>query len=281
MYRILPVIIMALLLSCSSEQKSSQQEVEQTQVQDTLIDSVAFTKLNRDTKSSCSGGTENEFTYNGVFPSPTPDAELNKLVANTVVENIKNSFMIDNQVDLSHVDSLHEFNPLIDQWTKAFLRDACEAQNGFDMAMSWELEVQNGVERNSNGVLTLYFSQYSFTGGAHGNSSMQYVNIDTRTSSVIDIEAVIQDSAKFVKLGDQKLRKFLEIDDQTPYTEAGLNMDEFPMTNNFGFTEEGVVLFYNAYEIGPYSLGTVELTFTYDELNGIIDAQYSPQKPEA
>jgi hypothetical protein len=48
---------------------------------------------------------------------------------------------------------------------------------------------------------------------------------------------------------------------------------DFYLPSSFGFNEEGLYLFYNAYEAAAYALGPTELTIPYDQLNGLIDLE--------
>ena len=264
-----------LMGACTSEKETDNSSKPKEVASDTLVDSITFHRTSIDVKSECNGGTENKFTYQGVFPVATEDTVLNQLLTSILVQRVGNSFMIEDETDYSHIDSLYKFKPLLSNWQKTFFDDACEAQDGFDMAMSWEMSLENDVERNSEGVLTLSFSQYSFTGGAHGNGSLKYVNVDLHQKKIIGVEDIIIDTVAFKKLGEAKMRAFFDLSEDDSFMEVGLTTEEFPMTDNLGFTENGVILFYNSYEIGPYSMGTVDLEFTYEELIGIIKDEYN------
>lgn len=269
------LILAALLVSCSSgEEKNEATENSKNDSTDQSIDSVTFVTISFNKKKTCDSGIEHKLSFDGLFPQPTGKRELDSLLAGIYLNNVEESLMMNDTMDYASVDSIHEFNPIIKRWAGLFLKGACDAQKGFDLAMNWELDAKNGVTWNQNQVLTIYFQKYSFTGGAHGNSSYNFINLDLDSVAKIQIEDVIIDTAKFKNLGDQKLREFLEIDKNTSFIDAGLDVEEFPMTENFGFTKDGLVLYYNAYEIGPYSMGTVELVFGYDELKGVINPKY-------
>ncbi len=46
--------------------------------------------------------------------------------------------------------------------------------------------------------------------------------------------------------------------------------DEIRLNSNFYVDAYGVTFFYSPYEIAPYSFGSVDITFSYDELNPFV-----------
>jgi hypothetical protein len=42
--------------------------------------------------------------------------------------------------------------------------------------------------------------------------------------------------------------------------------DKFQLNKNYGFKKEGIVFFYNSYEIAPYAAGPTEVVIPYEEL---------------
>lgn len=57
-----------------------------------------------------------------------------------------------------------------------------------------------------------------------------------------------------------------------------LEDDKFILPANIFVTKDGLLLFYNVYEIAPYSDGTKELLLTYDELKGYISPDLFDEK---
>ena len=46
--------------------------------------------------------------------------------------------------------------------------------------------------------------------------------------------------------------------------------DNFILPANIGYTEDGLMLLYNVYEIAPYSTGTIEFTIPYEEVDPVL-----------
>ena len=52
----------------------------------------------------------------------------------------------------------------------------------------------------------------------------------------------------------------------------GFDFDEtfvFDLPINFGLTETGILFYYNAYEVGPYALGSTEFVIPFAELGNL------------
>ena len=46
------------------------------------------------------------------------------------------------------------------------------------------------------------------------------------------------------------------------------------LTDNFSFNKDGITFLYQPYAIGPYVMGMPELTIKYQDLKGVIKAEY-------
>lgn len=143
--------------------------------------------------------------------------------------------------------------------------------NGFPVR-TYEAIIDYTVTYNQNCALSLYFDKYEYTGGAHGNT--------IRTSDSWDLED--EKSIKLIDLFPQNILYeeyiFKIVNEQiVNQIDAGNNiyfenyqqlMIENFDKDNFYLTEEGVVIFYQQYDIAPYSSGI--LTFTIPYSDGIV-----------
>ncbi|WP_278395681.1 RsiV family protein, partial [Acinetobacter venetianus] len=51
----------------------------------------------------------------------------------------------------------------------------------------------------------------------------------------------------------------------------------FQVTDNFLLGEQGLILQYGEYEIGPYVVGLPRLVIPFDQLKGVLKPEYLPQ----
>lgn len=145
--------------------------------------------------------------------------------------------------------------------------------------------VTQGAARHDDRVISLLSLSSVYSGGAHPNSVQTAFNLDLHSGKVLTLEDVIEQNRvadlaqlvqssvenKFAALGENLL--FAEYE-QT-ITQA---MTYGNMTPYWYFNDQGLVVFFNQYELGPYAAGIIKVTLTYEQLKGIIKTEYLPEE---
>jgi hypothetical protein len=121
-------------------------------------------------------------------------------------------------------------------------------------------------------LLFYQLDHYAFTGGAHPNSFTSYHAFDGKTGEEVEMKNFVADSVALLNLVETKFRELEKLAPGVDLEDAGyfLANHKFFMPANYVFTPEGVLFFYNPYEIAAYARGPIELTILYEELKGII-----------
>ncbi|RYZ84955.1 MAG: DUF3298 domain-containing protein [Moraxellaceae bacterium] len=120
-------------------------------------------------------------------------------------------------------------------------------------------------------IITAYY-----TGGAHGGASDNYYNLDLKQKKQLTLNDIILPNQQ-QKLRDQL---YLQFSEWVKKNDSKVNLVEyeqnwpFTLTENFSFTETGLLFSYAQYEIGPYAAGMPEFVMPYTQLNGIIKPEY-------
>lgn len=141
-----------------------------------------------------------------------------------------------------------------------------------------EWKMNTMILYNDNDILSYELNRYSFTGGAHGMESTQYLVFDLTTGNKITEHDIFIDGFE-PKLADL-LKKQLMFDNGFESEEQMLTSGYFSAENitpngNFSLTNEGITYIYNPYEIGAYSLGQTEITIPFAKLLSVI----KPESP--
>ena len=133
------------------------------------------------------------------------------------------------------------------------------------IGISTNVDVEYLGQRENIATFTMGYHHYS--GGAHGMYSTQFVNVD------LDKKAVIQLDDVFTKAQQNKVKALLwEIyqnesrgdngERQEPFTAKA----DFYLSDNFYFSQDGIVFVYPPYALGPYAAGEKELLLSlYDD----------------
>ena len=145
--------------------------------------------------------------------------------------------------------------------------------NGFPIHQ-YEVIVEYTVTYNENCTLSLYFDRYEYTGGAHG---MTYRNSDTwdlTRGRRMDLEDFFPKHKDFIEFVQNEINRQIAADiknDNNVYFEdyTDLVKENFNV-KNFYITEQGVVIYFQLYEIAPYVSGIRTFTIPFSEAGAVM-----------
>jgi hypothetical protein len=123
------------------------------------------------------------------------------------------------------------------------------------------------VTMNQDCAFSYFYDNYTFTGGAHGitvRKSKTYNVKKARETNSWDFFSSAKKGQKIV------LEEILLQAEQNLEQNPGIYFDNYKMlirknfsTENFFLTPEGIVIYFNQYDIAPYSTGIVEFLVPY------------------
>ncbi len=127
---------------------------------------------------------------------------------------------------------------------------------------------------NDNDLLTLEIINSEYTGGAHGNYSIQYVCLDSRMKKIWTLSDIMQvDSAALSVLLDIAARKYFNIREDHSLQDR-LLVAQIQATDNVYITPKGLVFCYQPYEIASYADGVIQLYIPYRELWPLLQPEF-------
>lgn len=195
------------------------------------------------------------------IPVAEGDTELAKKINFSIENHIAN--MLNFAEDYSETLQLKDAIKNFDDNYKAF-KDDFEESN-----LVWEATFDGEVTYNSDAIISLAISNYSNTGGAHGNTNVTFFNFDKATGNQTTIESMLTDMESFNELAEKHFKESLIFEENYNYEDYFFG-DDFQLPANYGFSDEGLILFYNTYEIAPYAMGITEFTIPFDELDELL-----------
>lgn len=148
----------------------------------------------------------------------------------------------------------------------------------------WELQRNARVHYNKNGLLGLTFSEYSYAGGAHGLYVFHFRLVDLPGGKVLSYEDLMvpdyMDNFRYT--AEMAFRRQREIPDSASLNAHGywFENDQFKLTDNFRLDPEGIVFFWNPYDIAPYSEGNEELLLPWETLQPFLNEEFSLLLPQ-
>lgn len=161
------------------------------------------------------------------------------------------------------------------------------AYNTVDSGLPLELSdtLTARVTRADEGVLSVCYTENSYTGGAHGTYSLRGYNFHMATGEALSLDRLSTDHDA---LADFLVQFMLDLAEQDAdgYYSAKLDPSFFPdgsreeafrallREGSWYFDRDGMVLFSSLYELGPYAAGIVEFHIPYAALEGKIDSRW-------
>lgn len=148
---------------------------------------------------------------------------------------------------------------------------------------SISLMIKPKILNSGDPLATVVLNSSHYLGGAHGASAQRYYNFDLEQQTLVKLDDIIAEKQK-AKLEAQAYEAFkvwvMEsklAKDVAEYEQAW----KFILTDNFYLAQEGLILQYAEYEIGPYVVGLPRLMIPYAQLQGVLKPQYLPQAETA
>lgn len=176
-------------------------------------------------------------------------------------------------------------NLLLEMATDNYSYIVNSGEEGIAMLYSSSRSVK--TERADEQVLSLVFNTNEYTGGAHGNYIDRAYVFDTVSGERVTFDMLSSDSEALKNFLHEFMLK-LYAEDKDQYFSQRVVEDllyEISLEEAFAnllregswyLGQDGIVIFSDIYELGPYAAGITEFTVPYSELEGILDEKWLP-----
>ena len=141
-----------------------------------------------------------------------------------------------------------------------------------DDAMSWEAKIMAGIDYKTDSIINIKLHHYTFTGGAHGYEGDRSLLFNSQTGKSLTYADIFKDEAAFTAFAEQKFRAKFKIPANKSINATGLMFEneKFALPQNIFFKENGILLYYNAYEVAAYAEQQKELLLLYSEVDAYL-----------
>lgn len=139
-----------------------------------------------------------------------------------------------------------------------------DIKNGYPVRIFEALLVYK-ITYNFACIISLYFDRYEFTGGAHGNTIRSSQTWNLQTAQLIKLSELfdcLYDYKTYIKskiIGQIKKDPDIYFDDYENLVEQTFNVDSFYCT------PKGIIVYFQQYDIAPYSSGIREFLILYNK----------------
>lgn len=136
----------------------------------------------------------------------------------------------------------------------------------------WHIEVDVVTTFTHPDFISLSVTTSSYTGGAHPNNTVEYLNISSDGKLISDPDYFISDLGKVKAVAEGLFRKKYGLAPDQDLSEEGFIFEDntFTLPENFGFSEAGIIFYYNSYEIAPHAVGPTVLLVPMEDISGYL-----------
>jgi hypothetical protein len=136
----------------------------------------------------------------------------------------------------------------------------------------WNGKIDAKVGYTSENLVDIEIDHQTFTGGAHGYSGKRSLIFDLETGKIIQPKFLFKNLSDFTKFAEAQFRKQFNIPDKAPINSGGLMFENeaFALPDTIFFTDKGLLLYYNIYEIAGYADGPQQLLIPYSEADAFL-----------
>lgn len=191
-------------------------------------------------------------------------------------------------------------DPELNEWVNGIVDDIYETDVAYGQEMltnasssleeigeeqfySFSHHVSMGVGRHDDDIISLLALSSVYSGGTNPSSVRTAYNLDLDHLRVLTLEDVIEPD------GAPMLEQIVQSDVESRFGALGEDalfedyeqmiadvMEYNDMTPNWYFNENGLVVFFNQYTLGPNMSGMIRIQIPYEELDGILLPEFFP-----
>lgn len=156
-----------------------------------------------------------------------------------------------------------------DEIMNSFMKSYKELKRDYPKeTLGWEGRIKGEVSYKTDSIINIKLNNYMYTGGAHGYEGNRSLLFDPATGHSLTHRDLFNDVKGFTDYAEKQFRKKFKINDMQPINGTGFLFEDetFALPQAMFFTKEGLLLYYNTYEISSYAEGPKELLLPYKDI---------------
>lgn len=268
-----PVLTLAILLFTFSSCQPEKPKAEKTVDKNKFVfkkEQQHFAKAS----DGCKSDSAECATIEMNFPQFKEKGAIFQQINDSILHYVKTALTFEDE----EIEASMNLNDLGNRFIQDYNEYTAESKlqatedNSDPFITGWSIETEGQVTFESPKAVSISLSNYTYTGGAHPNSNITLLNYSVLTGKPLKIKDLVSNQSKLVQLAEQKFRKTLELAANANLNDQGYFWDgKFQLPANFGIVEEGLLFFYNSYEIAAYAVGPTDFVLTWEELGDLLD----------
>ena len=201
--------------------------------------------------------TENNNIVEVTIPKAFGNTEITNSINYEIEKLVINALIIGEQSNIQ-VKTIEESIIAFNQEYNTFKADFPES------LQIWEAQIDGEILLQSSEITSISITSYVNTGGAHGVLNISFLNFNSITGKQLLNKDLFTDIAGFKAIAQTYFNKAIKENDVV------FDQNKFELPTNIGYTDDGLVLLYNTYEIAPYSTGIIEFAIPFKAIESYL-----------
>jgi len=122
----------------------------------------------------------------------------------------------------------------------------------------YQVSTDYQVHYNNDNLLSLTITYYEYTGGAHGSYIKEAFNINLRTGKEFSLSDLLGKNNDYQQTINNQVRDEIKEHQELYFADDTQNLKIPSQDSNFYIQDNDLVIYFQVYEIAPYSTGTPE-----------------------
>lgn len=257
------MLLVILIMGCNQNKK--QNDFTNSKEKETTIEFVGKSLTEKDFKE-CETKECPEITVNYLEAN---DSEFSESINKKIVDFAITSFQISKAAPQTNS---------VESAAKKFITSYMDDVSEFpEIAGRYVVQIDVKEIYRSSEIISLELSQYLYTGGAHGNGTTTFLNIDQSSGQILNLNELFDNRMNFEKFAENKFHQDYQIPENESINSTGFwfKNDTFYLPQTVGFTLDNLVFIYNNYEITSYADSPVEFKISKEDANRFLKPQFN------
>jgi Protein of unknown function (DUF3298)/Deacetylase PdaC len=164
-----------------------------------------------------------------------------------------------------------EFKKVVDKEPRAAKQNDLSAGAGKPKNT---LDIDHSVTASGKDFISVLFTYYTYTGGAHPNTTTSSFNYDLNRGELIKLGGLFKPGTNYLKIISDysvvELKKLKIGDEDWINRGAGPKMENF---RSWNITPQGLMITFDAYQVASYAEGPQEVVIPYSVLKSVINPE--------
>ncbi|WP_214072571.1 RsiV family protein [Mucilaginibacter sp. dw_454] len=205
------------------------------------------------------------------------DNKLNNIITSAVLSPLKVKYDFQNTLaaehpTLSNMDAINTGAAGYPELGHNFLQQFEAQASQDDFKAYWYADIHVKVLAEKQDYTALLCEKDYFTGGLHDLYDHIYLNYDNRNHQLITLNSQFKPNMQneLKVIAERIFRKNEGLASTQELDGYFFKDDQFNLPANFTITDQGLLFFYDYYEIKPFAAGTTQLVIPFADLKDLV-----------